>query len=78
MATLIVTKTDLNIDIPETCNECIFATCYDGDYGDYKIRCLLLTSDEDDEYSELDVNDYCCAHTKCPRCPIISMDRDGA
>jgi hypothetical protein len=78
MATLIVTKTDFDIDIPETCNACIFSTFYGGDDGDYKTRCLLLKSDEDDDYSELDVDVYGHTHTKCPRCPIISMNRDEA
>ncbi|MBP5596208.1 MAG: hypothetical protein J6Y02_12555 [Pseudobutyrivibrio sp.] len=82
MATLIVTRTDFDIDIPKTCNECMFITCDNSDYGDYKARCLLLKSDsdtfEDDEYSELDVDHYCIEGTKCPRCPIISMKRDEA
>ena len=78
MATLIVTKTDFDIDIPKTCNTCKFVTWYDGDYGDYVCRCLLLESDEDDEYSELDVDVYCREDTKCPRCPIISMKREEA
>lgn len=78
MATLIVTKTDFDIDFPETCNTCHFLTWYDGDYGDYKARCSLLKSDEDDEYPELDVDKYCLESTKCPRCPIISMKRDEA
>lgn len=81
MATLIVTKTDFDIDIPETCNTCKFVTWNDGDYGDegdYVCRCSLLESDEDDEYPELDVDVYCREKTKCPRCPIISMARDEA
>lgn len=80
MATLIVTKTDFDIVIPKTCNECMFTTFDGGDYGDYKARCSLLKSDsdEDDEYSELDVDHYCIEGTKCPRCPIISMNRDEA
>ena len=82
MATLIVTKTDFDIDIPESCNGCRFITWYDGDdynnCGDYKARCLLLESDKDDVYAELDVDAYCRKGTKCPRCPIISMKRDEA
>lgn len=78
MATLIVTKTDFDMDIPETCNGCTFVTCDNSEYGDYICRCLLLKSDEDDEYSELNVEEYCFTNTKCPRCPIISMKRDEA
>ena len=78
MATLIVTKTDFDIDIPKTCNGCIFTTCDDSEYGDFIIRCSLLKSDEDDDYSELDVDEYCYADTKCPKCPIISMEKDEA
>ena len=78
MATLIVTKTDFDIDFPETCGRCMFLTWNDGDYGDYKARCSLLKSDEDDEYPELVVSHYCIEGTKCPRCPIISMERNEA
>ena len=80
MATLIVTKTDFDIEIPETCNTCMFVTWDDSEYGDHVCRCLLLKSDEDDEYSELNVEEYCSskATRRCPRCPIISMERNEA